>query len=61
MSRLPGSPAGAPRNPAPDVYTALLLAAILFMLVALVTVFLNLSQNYDVSIGQLFNGASIPN
>lgn len=60
MTRLPGPPGAAASKPAPDVYTALLLAAILFLLIAIITVFLNLTQNYGLSIGQIFAGGVVP-
>ena len=59
MSRVPG--AAAPVKYAePDVYTVLLIVGVLLMLTACVIVYLDLTQNYGMTIGQLFTGAAVP-
>ena len=60
MTRLPGTSPGAARTTAPDVYTVLLLVGVLFLLVACVVVYLDLTQNYGLEIGQLFKGNTVP-
>ncbi len=60
MSRLPGTPGAQVRKPEPDIYSALLLIGISFLLVACVCVFMDLTKNYGMSLGQLFSGADIP-
>ena len=46
MSRLPGTPGAQIRKPEPDIYSALLLIGIGFLLVACVCVFMDLTKNY---------------
>ncbi len=56
MTRLPGAPAGPVRKFVPDVYTVLLLIGVLFLVAAIVVVTVDLTKNYGMSVGQLFQG-----
>jgi len=60
MSRLPGTPGGPVAKAEPDVYTVLLMIAVLFMLTACVTVFMTLTQDYGFTVGQLFKPLNVP-
>ena len=56
MTRLPGAPAGPVRKFEPDVYSVLLLIAVAFLLTAIVVVTMDLTKNYGMSVGDLFQG-----
>jgi len=60
MSRLPGSPAGQVRKADPDIYTVLLLVGVLFLLTAVVCVYMDLTKTYGLTIGQMFSAPTIP-
>lgn len=60
MTRLSGVPAGAARKASPDVYTALLLVGILFLLTGCVFVCWDLMQSYGYSFGQIFSSWTPP-
>jgi len=60
MSRLPGSLAGQVRKAEPDVYTVLLLVAVLILLTACICVATDLTSNYGLTIGQFFSTAEVP-
>jgi hypothetical protein len=60
MTRLPGTPGGPLVKAEPDVYTVLLMVAVLFMLAACVTVFMTLTKDYGFTIGQLFSNLTVP-
>jgi hypothetical protein len=53
MTRLPLTPAGAVKRFMPDVYSVLLLIAVLFMLAAIVFVTMELTKTYGLSVGDL--------
>ncbi|NLF30117.1 MAG: hypothetical protein GX591_04420 [Planctomycetes bacterium] len=61
MTRLPGTPGGPIVKAEPDVYTVLLMVAVLFMLTACVTVYMTLSQDYGYTVADLFGNPTIPN
>jgi hypothetical protein len=56
MTRLPGAPAGPVKRFLPDVYSVLLLIGALFLMAAIVVVTVDLTKNYGLSVGQLFQG-----
>lgn len=60
MTRIPGPPVAAGRNPVPDIYSVLLLIGILFLLIGSITVCHDLLSNYGLSFKQLFYVAPIP-
>ncbi len=60
MSRLPGTPAMPAKRAAPDVYTVLLLVAILLLIAGIVCVHWNLTTNYGLTFGQLFKSVDPP-
>ncbi len=61
MSRLPITQ-GTAYKPMPDVYSALLLVGILFMLVGIIVVGHDLlsANGYGMSIGELFSSPKLP-
>ncbi len=60
MSRVPGTPGGPVVKAEPDVYTVLLMVAVLFMLTACITVFVTLTKDYGFTVGQLFKNLNVP-
>ncbi len=57
MTRLPGAPAGSVRRAVPDVYSVLLLIAVIFLVAAIVVVTVDLVQSYGLSFGQIFQAS----
>jgi hypothetical protein len=57
MTRLPGAPAGPVRKPVPDVYSVLLLIAVIFLVAAITVVTVDLMTSYRLSFGQIFQAS----
>ena len=60
MTRFAGAPASPARRAIPDVYTALLLVGVLFLMVSLIVVSVDLLRNWGLTFGQLFTGVQLP-
>ncbi len=60
MTRLPSTPGAPIRKAQPDVYTVLLLVAVIFLIAAIAVVASDLIKNYGMSFVQLFQVAPHP-